>query len=227
MAPQLSDTIGLSRRSEWKWTGQEDGAVGAGDGLDHLEDLEHRRASSDDVRELVREAERPLQQQVLLPQLPVLDLLAHFHLQQIDVERLAQVIAGAQPHRLDGGVGRRERRDHDAEDVLVDLLRGAQHVDAAQVGHFDVGDQQVDRLALEHRDRRAPVLGEQHFVALAAQHDRQQLAHRSLVVDHQDARRPAIGRRRRRLQCGAHDTTVARAGRRTATVVPAFGCELT
>ena len=74
------------------------------------------------------------------------------------------------------------------------LLGGAQHVDAAHVRHLDVGDQQVDRLALEQVDRGAAVLGEQHLVALAAQHDRQQLPHRPLVVDDEDARRPR-GRR--------------------------------
>ena len=171
--------------------GEQDGAVGPRDRLDHLEDVEHRLAAADDVRELVRQAERPLQQDVLLPELAVLDLLADLHLEQIDVERLAQVIAGAEPHRFDGGLGRREGRDHDAEDVLIDVLRRAQHVDAAQVGHLDVRDQQVHRLALEQVDRRAAVLGEQHFVSLAAQHDRQQLAHRPLIVDDEDARADA------------------------------------
>src|SRR5947208_2712181 len=55
--------------------GEEDGAVGAADGFDHLEHGEHPLAAPDDVRELVRQAERALQQQVLLPELPVLDLL--------------------------------------------------------------------------------------------------------------------------------------------------------
>ena len=77
-------------------------------------------------------------------------------------------------------------------------------------------------------DRRAAVLGEQHLVAFAPQHDRQQLAHRSLVVDDEDARRAAIGRRARSaFGGGAHAVTTARAGRRTDTVVPAPGCELT
>ena len=34
--------------------GQQDRAVGPGDGLDHLEHVEHRLAAADDVRELVR-----------------------------------------------------------------------------------------------------------------------------------------------------------------------------
>ena len=86
----------------------------------------------------------------------------------------------------------------------IDPLGGAQHLDAAQVGHLDVGDQQIDRLALEQLDRRAAVLGEQHFVALAPQHDRQQLPHRPLIVDDEDARRTAIGRGLGASGGGAH-----------------------
>ena len=207
--------------------GEEDGAVGAADGFDHLEHGEHPLAAPDDVRELVRQAERALQQQVLLPELPVLDLLPHFHLEQIDVERLAQVVACAEPHRLHGGIGRREGGDHDAEDVLIDLLRGAQHVDAAQVGHLDVGNQEIDRLVLEQVDGGAAVLGQEHLVPLASQHDRQQLAHRALIVDDEDAGGAAIGRRDGGLRDRVHDASTARAGRRTETVVPLPGCELT
>ena len=39
------------------FAGEEDGAVGAGHGLDHLEDLEHQLAAPDDFRELMRETE--------------------------------------------------------------------------------------------------------------------------------------------------------------------------
>ncbi len=206
---------------------EQDRAVGSRHGLDHLEHLQHRLAAPDDVRELVRQSERPLQQDVLLPKLAVLDLLANLHLQQIDVEGLAQIVAGAEPHRLDGGVGRRERGDHDAEDVLVDALRGAQHLDAAEVRHLDIGNQQVDRFAFERVDGSTSALGEQHLVSLAPQHDREQLAHRPLIVHHQDAWRTAIGRSRRRFGSCGHVSAVARAGSRTDTVVPTPGCELT
>ncbi len=151
-------------------------------------------AAADDVGELMREAERPLEQEILLLQLTVLDLLADLHLEQVDVERLAQVVAGAQPHRFDRGVGRRKRGDHDAENVVIDFLGGAQDVDTAQVRHLDVGNQQIDRLAFEHGDRGAAVFGEQHFVAFAPQHDRQQFPHRPLIVHHQDAGRTIVGR---------------------------------
>ena len=88
--------------------------------------------------------ERALQQHVLLPQLPLLERVAHLDLELVDVEGLAEVVVGAEPHRFDGRVGRRVRRDHDAENVLVDSLRRAKHVYAAHVGHLDVGDQQIE-----------------------------------------------------------------------------------
>ena len=67
-------------------------------------------------------------------------------------------------------------------------------------------------------DRRAAVLGEQHLVALAPQHDRQQLPHRSLVVDDEDARRGARSAAARRCRPSAVVMSVhrqRRAGRRT------------
>ncbi len=133
-------------------------------------------------------AERPLQQHVLLPELALLERVADLDLQLVDVERLAEVVVRAQPHRFDGGVGRRERGNHDAEHVLIDALGGAQHFDAAHVGHLDVGDQEVEPAALELVDRLAAVFGKRDVVALAPQHDRQQLAHRPLVVDDEQSR---------------------------------------
>ena len=72
-------------------------------------------------------------------------------------------------------------------------------------------------------DRRAAVLGEQHLVAFAPQHDRQQLAHRPLVVDDEDARaRRSVAADSAGLwDRSAHVVTTARAGSRTDTVVPA------
>ena len=51
--------------------------------------------------------------------------------------------------------------------VGIDPLGFAQHVDAAHLRHPDVGDQDVDALALQHLDRRAAVVGHQHLVAVA------------------------------------------------------------
>jgi hypothetical protein len=208
---------------------QQDRAVGPGDGLDHLEDFQHRLAAADDVRELMRQTKRSLQQHVLLTQLPVLDLLPDFHLEQVDVERLAQVVARAESHRFDRCFRGCERGDHDPQNVLVDLFRGTQHIDAAQIRHLDVGDQQIDRLTLQRIDCRTAVVRQHDLVAFPPQDNRQQFAHRSLIVDHENARRSADGRRRGRFTdvgC-AHLVTTSRTGRLTETVVPVPCRELT
>ena len=211
-----------------RFSRQENRAVGPRDGLDHLEHVEHRFASADDVGELVRQPERPLEQHVFLPEVPALDLLADLHLEQVDLERLAQIVAGAQPHCLDRRLGRRKGRDHDAQDVRIDALGGAQDLDAAHVSHLDVGDQQIDAFPLQNRDRGGAGLGEQDVVPLAFQNDREQLAHRSLVVDDEDPRQASAGRRGRRCRFArVHALTVDRTGRRTETVVPPPLRELT
>ena len=74
-------------------------------------------------------------------------------------------------------------------------------------------------------DRRLPGRGQQHFVSFAAQDDPQQLAHRSLVVDDEDAGRRTVGDR---IGHPGHLVASGRdAGSRTETVVPRPGCELT
>ena len=178
--------------------GDQDRAGGGGDGLDEPEDRRHHLAAADDVAELVHGAERPLEQQVLLLQLPA--LLAQLPL----LERLADhlddgrgelraalldVVRRAQPQGLDRGLLRGVGGDHDPEDVGVELLGGAQHLDAAHVGHADVGDEQVDPAGLEQPDGVAPVLGEHDVEPLPLQAVGQQLPDRGLVVDEEDLRR--------------------------------------
>ena len=132
--------------------------------------------------------QRALQQQVLLLQTARLEVLPDLQPQLVHAERLGEVVERAEAHRLHRGVRRRERRHHERDDLGVDLLGGAQHVDAAHVGHPDVRQQQVERLGLEPRDRLAPVLREHDVVAVAPQHDPQHLAHRRFVVNDEDAR---------------------------------------
>jgi hypothetical protein len=228
-----------------RFAGHEHRALGAGDLLDELEDREHLLAAPDDVGELVARAERPLQQHVLLPEAALLEGVADLHLQLVDVERLAEVVVGSQPHRFDGGVGRREGGNHDAEHVLIDALGGPQYFDAAHVGHLDVGNEEVEAAALELVDRLLAVFGKDDIVPLAAQHDRQQLAHRPLVVHDEQARGAGSGFRAARSGFGVVEFFVqghsvrlltrlyvlapigTRAGRRTLTIVPFPGVELT
>jgi hypothetical protein len=52
---------------------------------------------------------------------------------------------------------------------------------------------------------RGAVLGDQDVVSIPAQHDRQQLAHRALIVHDQDARRCLSRCCRAGLEFGGHD----------------------
>ena len=123
------------------------------------------------------------------------DVLPDLEAQLVHVERLGEVVHRPEPHGFDGAVGRGERRHHERDDVAIELLRGTQHFDAADVRHPDVGEQQIDALLLENRDRLGAVGCQQHIVAIAAKHDAQHVAHRRLIVHDEDARLgSALGR---------------------------------
>ena len=128
--------------------GDEDGAVGLRDGLDHLEHGEHRVAAADDVAELVRVFSARLSRTFSCLSRMRLEVLPHLQPQFVHVERLGEVVHGAEPHRFDGGVGRGKRGHHERDDVAVRFLGSAQHLDAADVGHPDVREQQIDAFAL-------------------------------------------------------------------------------
>ena len=147
-----------------------------------------RVAAADDVGELVTRVQRALEQHVLLLQPARLEMLPDLQPQLVHAERLREVVDGPEPHRLDRGLGRGEGGHHEGDDVAIQLLGDLQHLDAAHVGHPDVREQQIDALALQHLDRRAAVLGHEHVVAVAPQHDPKHVAQRRLVVDDQDAR---------------------------------------
>ena len=175
----------------------QDRAVRLRDRLHHAEDVEHRLAASDDVRELVARVERLLEQDVLLLQLRRLEVLSDLQPQFVHAERLGEVVHGAETHRFDRRARRCVGRHHERDDVAVDLLGGAQHVHARDVGHLDVGEQQIEVRAAQLLDGVAAVFRHEHLVAIAPQHDAQHLAHRRLIVDDQDADFARRGR------CGA------------------------
>ena len=92
----------------------------------------------------------------------------------------------------------------------------AQHVDAAAIGHADVRDQQIEGPLPQRREGLRAVLGRHHVVALARQHDGEELAHRPLVVDDQDAR----GRVGHDLRCRRGHRLRRSGGRRQAADAP-------
>ena len=231
------DRAGDELLARSRFAGDEHGAARRSDGLDELKERQHRRARADDVRKLVRGVQRPLEEDVLLLQPLSLELAADAHAQlRHRILGLRHVVGRAETERLDGRVGGGEGGHHDADDVGSDALGFAQQVHPVHLGHPDVGDEDIDPLPLEDVDRRRAVLRDQHVVPVAPQHDRQQLAHRALVVDDENARGRVRRGRRVGLHVGRHDQfnsarALSRAGivsgRVTSTRVPTPRCDVT
>ena len=139
--------------------------------MDPILQLPHGRAVAENVGEVAGTDQRLLERRVLFFEPTVLERFADLGLQLGDVERLAQVVVGPQTQRLNGGLGRREGRDHDPDDLWVGLLRRTQHIHAAHVRHPDIGHEQIDRLTLQQIHRGTPALGEQHTVPFSLEDD--------------------------------------------------------
>src|SRR5262249_60607627 len=89
------------------------------------------------------------------------------------------------------------------------LLGGAQHAQTVELSHAQVGDDQVEAVALHQIDGILAAVGERHVVAGLLQRDAQEIPHAPFVVDDEHARN------------GHRVTTVpVAAGRTTTTLVP-------
>ena len=123
---------------------------------------------------------------VLGHQAPLRQRVAQDDQHLVVLERLRDVVVGAAFHRRDRVLDRRERRDHQHRQVVVDLLDLVERGDAVHAGHHDVHDRRVER----HRSDQVEPLRrrrrEADLVALPRQQRLEDLAHDLLVVDHQD-----------------------------------------
>ncbi len=133
----------------------------------------------------------------------------------VDFERLLQVVERAKLHRLDRALDGRVRRHH--ENLRAVAGGGVRHdladeLDARELGHQVVGNQQVEWPLADEPERLARAAGRRHLVAFVAQRLGERLPDLRLVVDQQDG--PA-----------RHDTTSGVilgvvSGRSIRTVVP-------
>ena len=85
-----------------------------------------------------------------------------------------------------------------------DLERAAQHGEAVQGRHLEVGEHHLERLGEQPRERSLAALRLGHVVARLLEHERGGGAHVALIVDDQDARFPAGGELGRRLGSFGH-----------------------
>ena len=111
---------------------------------DRLEHLLHRRRLTDDARRRLRRSSAPAAAAAALPR-RARDELDRF----VDVERLRQILERAALVGGHGAVEIRVRRDHDDGNVGIRAREPLHELEAAHVGHADVGDQHVGPAVLE------------------------------------------------------------------------------
>ena len=80
------------------------------------------------------------------------DRRAHLH----HVERLLEIVADADPHRLGGALDRGAARDHDDLDVRKLLVHAADQVLTAHAGHVEIDRHDVDRARCAGSRARRP-----------------------------------------------------------------------
>ena len=144
-----------------------------------------------------------LQRAVLGDQVTALERLAHDLGELGALEGLGEEVGGAvlhRPHRLLDGA---EGGEQDHVDVGSDRLGLAQQLEAGEPGHLEVGEHQVHPARLQPLERGEAVGGQHHRVALAGQRALEALAHRGVVVGHQQGRERHGGLRHARASVSA------------------------
>ena len=169
-----------------------------------------------DVVEAEAVAELLVQHPVLAHQVRPLHRPAQHEQQLVLLQGLGQVVEGALAHRVDGAVDGPVGGHQDDEGRGLQLEDLAQQLDAVEVGHLQVGEDDVEGAALGGLEGLAAVAGGGGLVALRLQDHLQDVALAALVVDDED---PALHEPR---ACAAIAGSAAR-GRTMRAVVPRPG----
>ena len=143
---------------------------------------------------------------------PSLDGVAHDVAQLRDLDRLGEVVVRAVLQRVDRGFGRRVARDHDEDRVGSELLSLLEQLDAAELAHADVGDDDIEVAPPQQLQRIVRGGGGHEVQAVVAQGGAVGLGDARLVVDEQDRRHAA--------QDSRAAAAAGWAGIATVTVVP-------
>ena len=153
---------------------------------DRVEDLDHPGALADDVLEAMLGLQLLAKVLILGAEVLALEGVLDDQVDFVELERLGDVVVGAELHRLHRGLGRGHRGHHDHRGVGRLFLSRAQDLEPVDLRHAKVGDDRVERIAADRLDRGRSPLGEGDVVAGLLERDGQQVAHALLVVHHQD-----------------------------------------
>jgi hypothetical protein len=127
----------------------EDRRGGGRDLAEDVEDRLHLLAAADDAFEAVALVEGALELDVREDELPLLEGLADLGAEDVEVDRLVQVVVGALVHRLQGGLVRGVAGEHDDLGLGGAAADVAHDVQSRHVAHDQVGEDQVEALLVD------------------------------------------------------------------------------
>jgi hypothetical protein len=161
--------------------------VGGRHALDDAQHLLHTPALGDDPAEGRRARRMRAQRLVVAQQLALLRGLAHEDVELLDARGLAQVVVGAQLHRLHRGRHVLHPGHHDDLWAIRRPRQLPQHLDAGFARHPHVEHEDVVCGLRDALDGLLAVAGAFRLVPLARQLADDQIAQRPLVVGHEHA----------------------------------------
>ncbi len=171
------------------------------DSADCLLEFVDRRAGANDIVERVTGRSVATQGKVLLAQHQLFQGAAESQLDFIDQAGvLANVVGGsACLYGLDGGLIVIHGRDEDDCGIRRNAMGVAEHFDAIDVRHLDVGDDDIVERAIDLVFCRLSRLHGFHAVAVAAQGDIEHFANRAFVVADENVSHGTCLRPRRQI----------------------------
>ena len=168
--------------------GDHHGRNAAGRLADGVEHLEHPPAAPHEVLEATLFGELALEREVFVLQALALERLLDRQAHLVELEGLGDVVVGAELHGLDRSFGGGEGGDDEDDRARRQLFGGAKHAETVHLPHAQVGDHEVERVALHGVDGAFSAVGHRDVVAVLPERDAQQVPHAALVVDDEHAR---------------------------------------
>ncbi len=154
-----------------------------------LEEHLHLRRAADDALEPETLVELLVELDDLLLELALLELREDALAELVEVDRLGQVVVGADPHRLDGGLDRAEAGDQDDREVEPALADLVQEAEAVEPRHAQVADRELRGVGLlQQLERPAGVVEGAHDESGALDGQGHRLARAGFIINHKDLR---------------------------------------
>ena len=166
----------------------QDGHVLRRDPADRLVDVEHLRAAADQQVALGPLGAGVGQHDRLVHQPADLDRLVDLLPELLDVQRLVDVVVGAELDRLDRRLARRDARDEDHRQLRVEVVDPPVEVQPRGLGQQDVEQDDVRVLLLDQGEPLVGRAGVDQVELQRLQGLPDQVLHGAVIIDHQGGR---------------------------------------